>query len=84
MKNPCEDCIIKMLCTILCEKKIDQVVDKVVERKKLVNPNFSKRGGVTLSDFIVELKNEGIITARYEPGRIEVLNGTIEGTKTSP
>jgi len=80
--NPCEQCIIKICCTILCVEKIIQVEDKIIERKKL-----DKRGGILLWDLMNELGFEGIIVTRYsfEDNRIniEVENGTVKGTTTS-
>lgn len=94
MKNgPCNLCIIKMLCTVLCKEKIEHVCDKVVERKKLKRPNFSKRGGIPLWDFMNELRDEGImityspcgdfVVTQYNNIKVEVLNGTIERTTAS-
>jgi len=72
--NPCNECIVKMLCTALCEEKIDQITDKVVKRKKKTNPNFSKRGGILLWDLMDELRSEGKIVIRLEDDGIEVKN----------
>ena len=35
MTNPCKLCIIKVNCSVLCMKKINQVADKIVRRKKI-------------------------------------------------
>ena len=84
-QNPCELCIIKPICRVLCREKIDQVSDKIMERKKLKNPNFSKRGGVLLWDFMDELALEGKIIIRYYgSGGIEVKNGVIKRPAASP
>jgi hypothetical protein len=67
-----------MLCTILCEEKINQVVDKIVDRKKIQNPNFLKGDGTLLWDLMDELANEGITVVRCDQGKIEVINGTLK------
>jgi len=68
--NPCERCIIKALCTVLCGEKIKQIENKLVARKKL-----TPRGGTLLSDFIDELWSEGktVIRWSFENNRIEVM-----------
>jgi hypothetical protein len=74
--NPCELCLIKVICTVLCMEKIEQITNKIVERKKLKNPNFSKRGGILLSDFIEELIKEGRKSFWYDE-KVEVRDGFI-------
>jgi hypothetical protein len=79
-KDPCELCIIKVICTVLCKEKIDQVANKIVKRKKLKNPNYSKIGGVLVSDFVAELAKDGKLVWKYDDERIEVKNGVIKRT----
>ena len=83
-QNPCELCIIKPICRVLCREKIDQVSDKIVEHKKLTNPNYSKRGGVLLSDFVEELWFEGKRVTYCDDDKIEVENGVIKRPAASP
>jgi len=54
MKSPCEECLIKTICSILCKEKILQLENKIIKRKKL-----DPRGGVLLIDFMAELASEG-------------------------